>query len=199
MTRPAQDPTSWAKRPLCRHYVLGIFDSATLRLRDADQVGRRSVHWAFGCLLDGACESLGVWFAPSGEADCGVSIVADLQRRGVERIWHVTGDDVVPVLQRVTESFAGTSVFSCGERSRAASPVVARPQLRSPVELMAERARNDLIRALRRHGGFENEGTALDFISGALQRTERRLDRESAIAKGRPRQRSGAQTVPPGL
>ena len=45
----------------------------------------------------------------------------------------------------------------------------------------------------------ETEAAALDFISGALQRSKRRLDRESAIAKGRPRRRSGTQTVPPGF
>jgi transposase-like protein len=199
MMRRGQDPIAWPTRPLCRSYVLVIFDAATIRLRSADHVSKRSVHWATGCLLDGECEPLGVWLASVFEADNSPQIVADLQRRGVERIWHLAGDVAGPVLPRVTEAFSSLSAFSSDDRACPDPTASARQYLPSSAELAAERVRNELVRALRRHGSFENENAALDFISGVLQRTERRLDRESAIAKGRPRQRSGAQTVPPGF
>jgi hypothetical protein len=66
-------------------------------------------------------------------------------------------------------------------------------------ERVAERVRAYLIRAVRRHGHFENEAAALDFIAVALQRAERRLDRERLIAKERPRLDSGAQMAPRGI
>ena len=197
--RPRQDPTAWSRRPLCRHYVLAIFDTATIRFRHADDISERSVHWATGCLPDGDSEPLGVWITPAVGGDCSSCVVADLQWRGVERIWHVTGGDAGSVPAAVAEAFSRTSVFSSNDRPGSEAGAAARERLPSAAELAAERVRNELIRALRRHGSFENEGAALDFISGALQRTERRLDRESAIAKGRPRHRSGAQTVPPGF
>ncbi len=199
MKRPVQDLSSWSQRPLCRRYVLGIFDTAIVRLRHAGQATQRPVHWAFGGLLDGESEPLGAWMAPASGEDASPGIVADLQWRGVERIWHVTGGAAAPVRAHVSAALSGTSVFSAGERSQAVAPVAARPTLASPAQLAAETARNELVRALRRHGGFESEAAALDFIHGALQRRERRLERASARAKGMPRPGSGAHTVPPGF
>jgi hypothetical protein len=62
---------------------------------------------------------------------------------------------------------------------------------------VAKDVRNGLIRAVRRHGHFENESAALDFFALALRRAEHRLDRERQMAKERPRLDSGAQTATP--
>jgi hypothetical protein len=168
-------------RPLCRRYVLGLFDIAIMRWRDAEGLRGHPVHWAFGWLADGECESLGVWIESGMESETPLGLLADLKSRGLERIRHVTGTDTGRLRSRVADAFAST-----GHRSPSSEPAAAN-------------VRDALARAIRRRGSFASEAAALDFISGALQRTERRLDRERAIAKVRPRHESGAQMVPPGF
>lgn len=189
--------SGWLKRPLCRRYILGIFDASVVRLRDADGFRDHPVHWAFGWLADGECEPLGAWIGSESGVESPLRMLADLKRRGVERIWHVTGIDAGDLQERVSAAFSSTmarsSVDSLLADARAAS---RRRGLPSP-ELVAEHVREGLIRAIRRHGSFESEAAVLDFVAGALQRTERRLDRGGVIAKVRPRQDPGAQMASP--
>ena len=199
MRLPEEDWASLSRRPLCRRYVLGIFDATIVRLRGADGPSDRSVHWAIGCLVDGECEPLGVWIEAAAGADASVEMVADLMIRGVQRIWHVTGGDVGPVMARLPEAFSSTAVFSSDDRTLSGAPASARQRLPSAVERAAEGFRDDLVRAIRRHRAFDDEAAARDFVSRALQRMERRLDRGRAMARVMPPRPSGAQAVPPGF
>ena len=186
-------------RPLCRHYILGTFDIAIVRWRAAGGLHDHPVHWAFGWLADGECEPLGVWIESSRESGGPLPLLADLKRRGLERIRHVTGTDIGQLRERVAAAFPHTGVRSSAGRIARDASAASRRQVPESPELAAEKVREALARAIRRRGSFASEAAALDFISGALQRTERRLDRERAIAKVRPRQESGAQMVPPGF
>jgi transposase-like protein len=188
--------SGWLNRPLCRRYVLGIFDVAIVRLRDADGCRDQPVHWAFGWLADGECEPLGAWIEPKRGAECPLQMLEDLKGRGVERIWHVMGTDRGNLKERVTAAFTSTTVCSSVDRVLAEALAAARRRVLPSPERVAEHVREGLIRAIRRQGSFENEAAALDFIAGALQRAERRLDRERVIAQARPRQDPGAQMVP---
>lgn len=174
-------PSHGWERALCRRYELGLFDIALVRWRDAGGLREHAIHWAFGWLADGACEPLGVWIEATGEPGSPLRLLADLKRRGLERLRHVAGTDDGQLRERVTAAFHGAALRSSGET------------------FAAQDIRATLSRAIRRRGSFANEVTALDFVSCALQRMERRLDRERAIAKVRPRHESGAQMVPPGF
>jgi hypothetical protein len=191
--------SGWLNRPLCRRYVLGIFDAAVVQWRDAEGCRDRSVHWAFGWLADAECEPLGAWIEPEKGAESPLQMLADLKRRGVERIWHVTGADVGDIQERASAAFSSTtarsSVDSLLTDARAASRWRG---LQSP-ELVAEHFRQGLTRAIRRHGSFESGAAVLDFAAGALQRMERRLDRGGVVANARPRRDAGAHTVPLGI
>ena len=182
-------------RPLCRRYVLGLFDIAVVRWPGATGVQAHPVHWAFGWLADGECEPLGVWTEPGGESASPLRSLAHLKARGLERIRHVTGTDVGRLRERAAAAFSQPAFGRMAAPGGAASW----PEGTESPELAAGDVRVRLTRAIRRRGSFASEAAALDFISGALQRTERRLDRERAIAKVRPRQASGAQMVPPGF
>ena len=186
-------------RPLCRRYVLGLFDIAAMRWRDAAGVRDHPVLWAFGWLADGECEPLGVWIESGGESAGPLGLLADLKARGLERIRHVAGTDTGQLRERAAAMFSSAGGPSSVERIVTDASAASRRQVPESPELAAETVREALARAIRRRGSFASEAAALDFISGALQRTERRLDRERAIAKVRPRQESGAQMVPPGF
>jgi hypothetical protein len=191
--------SGWLRRPLCRRYVLGIFDVSVVRLRDADGFRDHPVHWAFGWLADGECEPLGAWIEPEGGAESPFPVLADPKRRGVVRIWHVTGTDVGHLQERVSAAFSSTTARSSVDSLLTDARAASRRRVLPSPELVAEHVRAGLIRAIRRHGSFESEAAVLDFAAGTLQRTERRLDRGGVIATVRPRQDAGAHRVPLGI
>ena len=173
MAEAGRCTTQWLGRPLSRRYQQAFIDVAIVRLREAQGQQDRHVHWAFGWLPDGECEALGAWMDPGdGGADPG-RLLADLQARGVERIWNLAGT---------------------GSGTAQVQETVSKPAL-----LEAEQLRAGLHRAIRRRGSFENVAAVLDFMADALQRAERRLDRERLTAKGQPRLESGAQMASPGI
>ena len=177
----------WLDRPLGRRYALGIFDVANVRTEDGECARDRSVHWATGWLADGECEFLGAWIETEGTAEDRPRMLADLKRRGVERIWHVTGTDVACLQQHVNTAFAGST---CDRLSTEVFPA-------APERIAAE-VRARLKRGIRRHGSFENEPAALDFLARALQRTERRMDRGGMTTTVRLLPDSGTQRTSPG-
>jgi hypothetical protein len=157
------------------------------------------VHWAFGGLADGECEPLGVWIESESGSENPLQMLADLESRGVERIWHLTGTEAGNLQERLGAAFSSTTIGSSADGLLTEALAASRRRGRPSPELAAEHARKSLIRAIRRHGSFESEAAVLDFVAGALQRTERRLDRGGVIAKVRPRQDAGAHRVPLGI
>jgi len=179
------DLTSCLSSPLCQHYVLCIADAVVVRWRDAGVVREREVHWLFGWLADGECEPLGAWMGPQSLRQ----MRADLKDRGVVRISHVA---------RLRDALPQSEGAACSiEMVFPGAMTSPRPRVWPVAEAVADDVRHRLARAIRRHGHFENEPAALDFVAGALQRAERRLDRERRIAKERPRLDSGARMAPP--
>jgi Transposase, Mutator family len=184
----------WLRRPLCRRYALGIFDIAVVRVREAKGLRDCSVPWAFGWLADGQCEPLGAWIEPQTASEGTLRMLGDLKGRGVERIAYVAG--IACLREPVSTAFYGATIRSATDtRLAEATAASARLGLPSP-ECVSEEVRGGLARATRRHGSFETPAAALDFVAGALQRTERRLDRGGEIAMLRAR-RPGAQTASP--
>jgi hypothetical protein len=189
-------PSDVPTRALCRHYVLGLFETAVVRWPDAAGVRDHPVHWAFGWLADGECEPLGVWLEPDGDP---AGPLADLKSRGLERIRHVAGGGAGRLPERAAAAFSSAGLRSSVGRKVAQASVAPPGRMPRLPQRAAEDVREALARTLRRRGSFASAVAALDFISGALQRMERRLDRERALAKARPRHESGAQRVPPGF
>ncbi len=167
-------PEGWLGRPLSRRYVLGIFDVAVVRSADGKGGRDRAVHWATGWLADGECEFLGAWIEPEGGPEGPSRMLADLKRRGVERIWHVAGTGAAGLREHVSAAFPGSTPAASGERLAWKVP-----------ERIAAQVRERLERGIRRHGGFENGAAVLDFLGRALQRTERRMDRGGVTATAR--------------
>jgi hypothetical protein len=145
--------------------------------------------WGFGWLADGECEPLGAWAGGFGGL---ARMLADLKARGVERIWHMASFHVA-VLDH------GEAVAPVVEAAFPGALATSRPQVLPVADAVAEQVREYLIRVIRRHGPFENEAAALDFIAVGLQRAERRVDRERLVAKERPRLDSGARMAPRGI
>ena len=71
------------------------------------------------------------------------------------------------------------------------APLFALPPALRRVVLSGDRTaanlHESLVRSVGRHGCFANQAAALDFVTNALLRAERRLDRERVIAMTEPR------------
>lgn len=184
MTDPERELTSVSRRPLCRRYALVIPLVARVRVRDAGDLREHPLFWVFGWLADGECEPLGLCLG----AQALPGMLDDFKRRGLERVWHVEslGDgcaqDAEVATLAIDRTFPGALASS-------------RPHMLASAAAVAKEVRDGLLRAVRRHGHFENEAAALDFFALALRRAESRLDRERQMAKERPRLDSGEQTA----
>lgn len=177
MAKAERGATQWSERPLCRRYALAMFDATIVRLRDADGLHDLRVRWALGWLADGDCEALGVWMDADAGSGPPRQLPADLLARGVERIWKIV-DTTTP---------ASTSAGQDQQRM---------PQIAG---FEHQQVRAGLTRAVRRHGSFESGAAAMDFMTDALRRAERRLDRQRLLAKGKPPLESGGQMASLGL
>jgi len=184
MTDPERDPSAVQSRPLCRRYALVIPAVTPVRVRDAGGIGTQPLFWAFGWLADGECEPLGLCLG----AQALPRMLDDFRSRGLERVWHLEppGDggaqEAEDAMLAIERSFPGALASS-------------RPHMLPSAAAVAEDVRDRLIRAVRRHGPFEDEAAALHFVADALQRTERRLDRERLKARARPRLDSEVQAA----
>ena len=184
MTHPEHDLGSVASRPLCRRYALAVPAVTLVRVSDATGVREHSLFWVFGWLADGECEVLGLCLG----AHALPRMLDDFRRRGLERVWHVEpiGDGCAQEVESATLAI---------ERAFPGALASSRPHLLPGALAVSAGVRDGLTRAVRRHGHFEDEAAALDFLARALHRAERRLDRERQVAKEWPRPGSGAQTA----
>jgi hypothetical protein len=189
MTSLVQPPTPWLTRPLCRRYLLGVLDIVTVKLCRAGGHRDHPVLWGIGWLANGECEPLGAWAGGLGGLPL---MLTDMKARGVERVWHMAAFHVA-VLEH------GEPVTPVVEAAFPGALATTRPEVIPAADSVAQQVREYLIRVIRRHGPFENEAAALDFIAVGLQRAERRLDRERLVAKERPRLDSGARMAPHGI
>jgi hypothetical protein len=187
MSDPERDMSSVSGRPLCRRYALAIAEVSLVRVRDAGALREHPLFWVFGWLADGECEPLGLCIG----ARALPRMLEDFKSRGLERIWHVepAGDGCA--------QDAGVAALAI-DRSFPGALASSRPHMLPGAAAVAKDVRNGLVRAVRRHGHFENEAAALDFFALALRRAEHRLDRERQTAKERPRLDSGTQTATAG-
>ena len=186
MTDLERDLTSVSGRPLCRRYALAIAEVSLVRVREAGGIREHPLFWVFGWLADGECEPLGLCIG----AHALPRMLDDFKSRGLQRIWHVEplGDGCV--------QDAGVATLAI-DRSFPGALASSRPHMLPSAAAVAKDVRNGLVRAVRRHGHFENEAAALDFFALALRRAEHRLDRGRQMAKERPRHDSGARTATP--
>jgi len=176
MTDPEHDPSSVRGRPLCRRYALVIPVVTPVRVRDAGGIGTHPLFWVFGWLADGECEPLGLCLG----AQALPQMLDDFKSRGLERVWHLEplGGGCVQEAEVATLAI---------DRSFPGALASSRPHMLPSATAVAKDVRDGLVRAVRRHGHFEDEAAALGFVARALQRAERRLDRERLLASAQPR------------
>ena len=183
---------TWLSRPLCRQYVVVVPRTVHLSVQYAAGVRLRSVYWLFGRLSDAESEPLGAWLR-ADSSGLQPKLHGELKARGLERIRYLFVGDSGEDSSGLLSGYPGARLLGMNWQ------VAEGDEAQVPAVHGAARAAYDihaaLARSIRRHGSFANPSAALDFVAATLQRAERRMDRERAIAKVRPRLDSGAQTA----
>lgn len=161
-------------RSLCRRYPAVHIGGLRVSIRHEVPARTGAWQWALGLASDGGLEVLGLW---QGEGDeLPQRIAADLNARGVERIEVLLADDG---LSDSLARFRPRLICAVGEGALDAGGLA--PHLPSAVlrtEAAAQWMQARLQRSVLRHGPFESDAVAADFIAAALTRAERALQGE---------------------
>jgi putative transposase len=105
---------AWQNRPLESIYAIVYLDAIHIKLRREGKVANTAVHVVLAVDLEGQRDVLGHWVAEGAEgANFWLSIMTDLQNRGVEDILIATMDGLTGFTDAVHSVFPHTQVQRC--------------------------------------------------------------------------------------
>src|SRR3954470_24402306 len=105
---------TWQNRPLCAIYPIVYLDAIHLKLRRDGKVVNTAVYIVLGVDLEGQRDVLGHWLGDGGEgANFWLSVVSDLQARGVEDIFVACIDGLTGFKEAIQAVFPQTAIQRC--------------------------------------------------------------------------------------
>lgn len=104
----------WQNRPLMSQYAIVYLDAIHIKLRREGKIVNVAVYNVLAVDLDGHKDILGHWVGDGGEgANFWLSVVADLQARGVEDIFIAAVDGLTGFSDAIHSVFPDTQVQRC--------------------------------------------------------------------------------------
>lgn len=104
----------WQNRPLAPIYAILFMDAIHIKLRRDGKVENVAVYTVLGVNVDGKREILGHWIGDGGEgANFWLSVITDLQTRGVEDVFIAAVDGLNGFLDAIHSVFPKTLVQRC--------------------------------------------------------------------------------------
>lgn len=105
---------AWQSRPLEAVYPILYLDAIHIKLRREGKVLNTAVYVVLGVSLDGQRDVLGHWVGDGGEgANFWLSVVTDLQNRGVEDVFIACIDGLTGFKDAILAVFPQTRVQKC--------------------------------------------------------------------------------------
>jgi transposase-like protein len=105
---------SWQSRPLASLYVIIYLDAIHIKMRREGKVENTAVYVVLGVDLEGHRDVLGHWVGASGEsANFWLSVITDLQSRGVKDILIACMDGLTGFKEAVLAVFPKTEIQRC--------------------------------------------------------------------------------------
>jgi transposase-like protein len=105
---------TWQSRPLEAVYPILYLDAIHIKLRREGKVLNTAVYVVLGVSLDGQRDVLGHWVGDGGEgANFWLSVVTDLQNRGVEDVFIACIDGLTGFKDAILAVFPQTRVQKC--------------------------------------------------------------------------------------
>lgn len=105
---------AWQSRPLATIYAIVYLDAIHIKLRREGKATNTAVYNVLGVDLEGRRDILGHWVGDGGEgANFWLSVLSDLQARGVEDIYIAAIDGLNGFSEAVASVFPQTQVQRC--------------------------------------------------------------------------------------
>lgn len=105
---------AWQNRPLARSYAVIYLDAIHVKIRREGKVCNTAVYIVLGLDMEGKRDILGHWVGDGGEgANFWLSVLSDLQNRGVTDIFIACMDGLAGFSQAIEAVFPQTSIQRC--------------------------------------------------------------------------------------
>ena len=105
--------TEWQSRPLDAIYPIVYLDCIFVKIRQDKQVLNKAVYLALGINLEGRKELLGMWFSENEGAKFWLSVLTELQIRGVKDILIACVDGLKGFPDAIHAAFPQTQIQLC--------------------------------------------------------------------------------------
>lgn len=109
----ADDVRQWQGRPLDAVYPILYLDCIHVKVRDSGTVSTKAVYLALGVTMNGVKELLGMWISPNEGAKFWLSVVTELQNRGVRDIFIACVDGLKGFPEAIESVFPKTQIQLC--------------------------------------------------------------------------------------
>jgi len=103
----------WQNRGLDRIYPIVYFDAIVVKVRQEGRVINKAIHLALGVNLSGNKELLGMWMTQNESAKFGLSVLTELQNRGLKDIFIACCDGLTGFPDAIEAVFPQTQVQLC--------------------------------------------------------------------------------------
>ena len=103
----------WQQRPLESHYPVVWLDAIHYKVKEDGRYDHKAVYTVLGLNLEGAKEILGLYLSESEGANFWLSVLADLNNRGVEDILIACVDGLKGFPEAITAVFPQAQVQTC--------------------------------------------------------------------------------------
>ena len=103
----------WQSRPLDAVYPIVYLDCIVVKIRQDKQVINKAVHLALGVNIEGHKELLGLWLSENEGAEFWLSVLTELQNRGVKDILIACVDGLKGFPGAINTAFPETQIQLC--------------------------------------------------------------------------------------
>jgi transposase-like protein len=103
----------WQNRPLDAVYPIVYLDCIVLKIRHEKRVINKAIYLALGINMDGQKELLGIWIAETEGAKFWLSVLTELQNRGVEQILIACVDGLSGFPDAINTAFPDAKIQLC--------------------------------------------------------------------------------------
>jgi len=103
----------WQSRPLDAVYPIVYLDCIVLKIRHEKRVINKAIYLALGINMEGQKELLGIWIAETEGAKFWLSVLTELQNRGVEQILIACVDGLSGFPDAINTAFPDAKIQLC--------------------------------------------------------------------------------------
>lgn len=111
--RVSEDVLTWQNRPLDPLYMIVWMDGIVFKVRENNKVINKTIYLAVGLNTEGRKEVLGLWLGKSESSAFWMSVLTDLQARGVQDILITCTDNLNGFTQTIRSVFPQSATQVC--------------------------------------------------------------------------------------